>query len=257
MRSVSDPYSRVEYRRLIAWPERIRREWPLLERVLSSGPVRRVLDLGCGTGEHSRFLAAQGFEVVGVDASESMLAKALEEPLPPNLRFVAGDVSRLDEIGGELGEEPFGGAICLGNTLPHLQTREELAGLVRGLRRRLAAAAPVLLQLLDYERIFEQRVRHLPLNFRPGDDGQLVFLRLMEPQEDGRVQFFPTTLELVSGGDPPVRVISSRQVELHGWRWSEIEPILAAEFARREVYGAFDGSPWTAGESHDLIVVAR
>jgi SAM-dependent methyltransferase len=254
---VSDPYSRVEYRRLIAWPERIRREWPLLERVLSSGPVRRVLDLGCGTGEHSRFLAAQGFEVVGVDASESMLAKALEEPLPANLRFVAGDVSRLDEIGGELGEEPFGGAICLGNTLPHLQTREELVGLVRGLRRRLAAAAPVLLQLLDYERIFAQQVRHLPLNFRPGDDGQLVFLRLMETREDGRVQFFPTTLELVPGGDPPVRVISSRQVELHGWRWSEIEPILAAEFARREVYGAFDGSPWTAGESHDLIVVAR
>jgi SAM-dependent methyltransferase len=254
---VSDPYSRVQYRRLIAWPERIRREWPFLDKVLSSGPVRRVLDLGCGTGEHSRFLAAQGFEVVGVDASASMLAKALEEPLPPNLRFVAGDVSRLDEIGDDLGDEPFGGAICLGNTLPHLQTREELAGLARGLRRRLAAGAPVLLQLLNYERIFAQRVRHLPLNFRPGDDGQLVFLRLMEPQEGGRVLFFPTTLELVPGGDPPVRVISSRQVELHGWRWSELEPILAAERFRSEVYGDFDGSPWTAGESHDLIVVAR
>ncbi len=253
---MTDPYSRVEYRRLIAWPQRIRREWPLLDKVLSSGPVRRVLDLGCGTGEHSRFLAANGFEVVGIDASKSMLAKALEEPLPPNLRFVAGDISRLDELDDDLGSD-FGGAICLGNTLPHLKTREALDGLARGLRRRLAAGAPALLQLLNYERIFEQQVRHLPLNFRPGDDGQLVFLRLMEPQKDGRVLFFPTTLELVPGGDPPVTVISSRRVELYGWRWSELEPILAAEFDRREVYGAFDGSQWTAGESHDLIVVVR
>ena len=38
-----DPYSRVEYRRLIAWPKRIQREWSLLERVLSSGPSRRVV----------------------------------------------------------------------------------------------------------------------------------------------------------------------------------------------------------------------
>lgn len=45
-----DPYSRVEYPKLIAWPERIRREWPLLEEVLSTGPSRRLLELGCGPG---------------------------------------------------------------------------------------------------------------------------------------------------------------------------------------------------------------
>lgn len=258
--SSHDPYSRVDYRRMIAWPGRIRREWPLLDEVLSSGPVRRVLDLGCGTGEHARFLASQGFEVVGVDASESMLEKALEEPLPPNLRFLAGDVSRLGELDDELlgGEGAFGGAICLGNTLPHLRTPAALEGLARGLRRRLAAGAPVLLQLLNYERIFERQERHLPLNFRPGDDGPLVFLRLMELGDDGRVTFYPSTLELVPDRDPPLAVISSRRVELHGWRWAELEPILAAAgFDQRETYGAFDGSPWTASESSDLIVVAR
>ena len=43
-----DPYARVEYRRLIAWPARIEREWPMLSRVLASGPSRRVLDLEKG-----------------------------------------------------------------------------------------------------------------------------------------------------------------------------------------------------------------
>ena len=62
-----DPYSRVDYRRLVAWPERIEREWPFLSRVL--GHSGRVIDLGSGTGEHSRFLASKGFAVVGIDSS--------------------------------------------------------------------------------------------------------------------------------------------------------------------------------------------
>lgn len=32
--------------------------------------VRRILDLGCGTGRHTVFLSTQGFEVYGTDASE-------------------------------------------------------------------------------------------------------------------------------------------------------------------------------------------
>lgn len=39
-----DPYSRVDYRRMVRWPERIEREWPFLRRAL--GSRGRVLDLG-------------------------------------------------------------------------------------------------------------------------------------------------------------------------------------------------------------------
>jgi len=80
MQSEKDKYSRLEYRRLIAWPSRIEREADLLGRVLSSGPSNRVLDLGCGTGEHSRYLAKEGYRVVAVDSSESMIATAREAP---------------------------------------------------------------------------------------------------------------------------------------------------------------------------------
>ncbi|MBK9967495.1 MAG: hypothetical protein IPP07_22530 [Holophagales bacterium] len=49
----NDPYARLSYRRLIAWPARIQREAPFLREVLAGAPSKRLLDLGCGTGEHA------------------------------------------------------------------------------------------------------------------------------------------------------------------------------------------------------------
>ncbi len=249
----SDPYSRLEYRRLIAWPARIQREWPLLEDALAKGPSKRLLDLGCGTGEHARFLVEQGFEVAGVDASASMIEKALDEPLPPGLRFVHGDVAELES----LIEGRFGGAICLGNTLPHIRTDRALGSFLRGLRRRLSPGASWILQLLNYERIVARKERHLPLNFRPHEDGESVFLRLMEVEDDGRVLFFPTTLRFRPDADPPVTVAASKRVELRGWRLSELEAAFDdAGFSERRLYGNFERQTFEPLESRDLIVVA-
>lgn len=248
-----DPYSRVAYRRLIAWPQRIEREWPTIERVLSSGPSRRVLDLGCGPGEHARRLAAEGFEVVGLDASAAMLDQALEEPVPPNLSFVRGDLRDL----AALTEGSFGAAICLGNTLPHLKTREELERMAGGLRERLLPGAPLLLQILNYDRIFAAGERVLPVNFRPDPDGEVVFVRLMTPQDDGGVLFYPLTLRLRPGGSPPVELMHAREVHLRGWRRAEVEEVLAAAgFQHLEAFGDFDGAPWQES-SRDLVFVAR
>lgn len=46
----------------------------LITRV--GGRVGRVLELGCGTGRHARCLADRGFDVTGVEVSETMLQQA-------------------------------------------------------------------------------------------------------------------------------------------------------------------------------------
>jgi SAM-dependent methyltransferase len=53
-------------------------------------PPARVVDVGCGTGIATRLLAQRGFDVVGVDPSEDMLAFAREAG---HAQYVRGDAS--------------------------------------------------------------------------------------------------------------------------------------------------------------------
>jgi SAM-dependent methyltransferase len=215
-----------------------------------------VLDLGCGTGEHARFLVKQGFEVVGLDVSASMLGKAREAPLPPGLRFVEGDLADLEN----LVEGEFGAALCLGNTLPHLTERASLARAFGALRRRLSPGAPLLLQIVNYDKVFSTGQRHLPLSFRDGDAAgeRIVFLRLMDPRPDGTVLFNPTSLRYRPGAEPPVEVVATKNVRLRGWRRGEIEDLLdGAGFGDRERYGGMQREPYDEAASPDLVIVAR
>ena len=51
-------------------------EEPVMHRLFDSLPPSVVLDAACGTGRHSRVLAAGGHRIIGVDRSPEMLEKA-------------------------------------------------------------------------------------------------------------------------------------------------------------------------------------
>jgi SAM-dependent methyltransferase len=50
-----------------------------LARRFCPGEIRRILDLGCGTGGHAFPLAQMGFDVVGVDFSQAMICQARDK----------------------------------------------------------------------------------------------------------------------------------------------------------------------------------
>ena len=65
-------------------------------------PPRRTLDLGCGEGRFARDLAARGYDVVGVDASPTMLAAAREAAPELELHLADAAALPLDDASFEL-----------------------------------------------------------------------------------------------------------------------------------------------------------
>lgn len=61
-------------------------------------PGRRSLELGCGVGRFSRYLAEHGVQATGVDWSAVAIAKA--QASGGSARFLVGDVTRLEALSG-------------------------------------------------------------------------------------------------------------------------------------------------------------
>jgi ubiquinone/menaquinone biosynthesis C-methylase UbiE len=104
-------------------------EEPLFRSAVGDPRGLSVLDLGCGTGRHSLWLAACGANVTAVDFSAGMLAAAGTKPGAEEIRFVVHDLHAA---------LPFAGAafdlVVSGLVLEHLR---ELGGFFREARRVL------------------------------------------------------------------------------------------------------------------------
>ncbi|MGH7735587.1 MAG: class I SAM-dependent methyltransferase, partial [Gemmatimonadales bacterium] len=71
---------------------------------LVEGPDRRepgrALDLGCGGGRNTRYLARHGWDVIGIDMLSASVDKARSAAVGPaaSARFLQGDVTRLEDL---------------------------------------------------------------------------------------------------------------------------------------------------------------
>ncbi len=90
---------------------------------------KRLLDMGCGTGNLSVRLAALGFEVIGQDASSEMLA--ISAAKSPKIRWICQDMAQT-----ELGE-PVDAVISTLDSINHLQSADEMEKCFRAVARNL------------------------------------------------------------------------------------------------------------------------
>jgi len=67
--------------------------------------IKSMLDLGCGTGRHCVYLAAKGFDVIGVDVSKSALKIAkrwVRKEGLKNIAFMRGTMTHIPLSNGHL-----------------------------------------------------------------------------------------------------------------------------------------------------------
>jgi ubiquinone/menaquinone biosynthesis C-methylase UbiE len=115
-------------------------ECDMLEEVFrryGKGNIRKILDVGCGTGNHAFPLAKRGYEVTGVDRSGDMLAnarsklanfKSKSQPLP---MFLQGDLRSLDL------DREFDAVLMMFAVLGYQLTNEDILAALKTVRRHL------------------------------------------------------------------------------------------------------------------------
>ncbi len=241
----------ADYDRFVDWEGRLAQEMPFFEKLLAEHSVRRVLDVACGTGHHTIALAQRGYEVLGSDVSEGMVSQARQ-----NAAVVGVTATFLQAGFGELAgsvKEPYDALLCLGNSLPSLLSEDALNGALADMAGVLAPGGLLVVQNLNYDRVWPQRERFMPLQTYHQGDEEWLFFRF--------VDFNPETLTF-------------NMVILHknGAAWSyrahvtELRPIFRDDverllerpgFTSMDFYGDYRFSPYQQNASSDLIVVAR
>ena len=76
-------------------------EIPALLSLLPELDGKKVLDLGCGFGDHCRLFAEMGAEkVIGIDISSKMLDVARKENADPMIEYINMPIESIDKLNG-------------------------------------------------------------------------------------------------------------------------------------------------------------
>jgi trans-aconitate methyltransferase len=132
--------------------------------LLAPRPGERIVDVGCGTGALTAQIAAAGAEIVGIDASEAMVARARE--LYPQLRF---EVAKGEEFTLEYPVDAVFSSAALHWMSPPEAVATSVARALKpggrfvaemGGRENIAAIVGAIYQVLAEEGIPRERVRN-------------------------------------------------------------------------------------------------
>jgi len=192
----------------------------------------RILDLGCGTGNKTEYLAAPGREIFGLDLDKDMIDIAETEHFKPGVKYLVGDITKASDY---FLPKYFDGLICLGNTLPHILDRGLLASFLRSISGLMSSGGTAFFQILNYDTIIAERRRELPLI----ETDHIVFRRYYD--WSGASLSFRTVLEVKGEGGPRY----DNSVPLRPILQNELIDLLSAAFGTMPVlYGGFQGEPF-------------
>ena len=93
--------------------------------------ARTILNLGCGTGKHDVCLEKLGYQITGIDLSETMLIEARKRETLNKLEFFQGDIRNVD-----LGRE-FDVVISLFHVISYQTTDNDVIAVFRNANRHL------------------------------------------------------------------------------------------------------------------------
>ncbi len=239
------------YDLMVCWDNRLKNESTFFKDLFKQQHVKRVLDAGCGTGMHAILFADWGYEVIGTDLSGEMVKKAKENALKSASKasFIKAGFGQLrSKVQGE-----FDAVTCLGNSLPHLLTKDGLAQALRDIYSMLSNGGVFVTQNRNYDKVMAEKNRFMPLEAATLDDREILFFRLLDFCEDS-IGFNIVTFTKDQGKWSYVVKSTKHRPILK----DELETLLSeAGFTDLQFLGDYQGHAFDAAESVDLIVVGK
>jgi len=123
----------------------VENERAYLAKVLkATKPGAKALDLGAGHGVHSAALLKLGYQVEAVDTSAAILEALKARKGHASIRTVAKDMRTYRPLA------PVETCVCMGDTLAHLASHEELAAFAEHVHTILRPGAQFVVSFRDF-----------------------------------------------------------------------------------------------------------
>lgn len=237
-----------DYDAMTGFDKRFVQERPFFRLLVERKGIRTALDAGSGTGFHALLLAQLGVEVTAVDVSREMMdrlsahARAMDLEVQPVL-------STFQDL-REYVHGPFDAVFCLGNSLPHLLTEDDLRRACENFHAVLRPGGMLFLQLLNYDRIMSSRTRVQSVK----ESGDATYVRMYDYEQAGDLILFNLLRLEKQGGEAgqthltvPLRALRSAGLT---------ETLRRSGFADIRLFGGISMDAYDAASSRDLVVMS-
>ncbi|HMK39799.1 MAG TPA: methyltransferase domain-containing protein [Bacteroidota bacterium] len=246
--TVEEFYDRLapDYDAMTTFEKRFIQEEPFFRLLVRRYRIASAVDAGCGTGFHTILLARLGVRVTAVDISARMLDELARHTagLGLDIRTARAPLIGLSTAVGGSSDALF----CMGNTLAHLLTQEELRTVLEEFARALAPEGILFIQLLNYDRILGTR----PAIQSIKETEQGTFIRSYEYTGE-TIQFTIRKNSSGQGGKEQIHSVTLRPVLS-----AELTSLLEATgFSEVHTFGSAAMEAYDPMTSKDLVVLAR
>lgn len=214
--------------------------------LISTLGVRRdveILDVPCGTGRHTRAFAKAGFDVTGVDINPMLLERARLNCADLSIKFIERSMADLSPFHGQIGV-----VVNLFSSFGYFPSDDENSAVLGQFVACLRPGGLLVLHSIDRDwlmRIYE------PVSWRETDEEFSLEARKFDPQTNYN-EVNEIRLDKATG---------KAQRTYHRMRLynsTEIESLMREAGLRDvQVFGGFDGKPFTKGETSHPVFIAR
>ena len=237
------------YYQAVDTEDRLSHEIPDLLKVFTQHKVKTILDIGCGTGDHTIDLARRGFNAVGTDRSHGMIREAnkrkqvLSKEALGRLEFYRGS---FEDIQSKF-TEPFDAALILGNTLSH--NPHKCQKLIKQTAKHLSEHGVLILQVTNFDKVIKVKNRLLSFNFAKlsGEPNkEYAFLEFYDLPIERYRTILKTFAILVSDGGKRWKSSGVRNSLMAYNNKESVGKVLRKNgFSKMSFYGgSFDGKHW-------------